>query len=66
MTSQNEMYCNVYFGNKKSPDGSVVHSGDNVTGFGSGDDETIAVNLEKTDPKVSSIWAVITVYSRNK
>src|SRR5207248_2331796 len=27
----------VYFGNKRSSDGSVVHSGDNLTGAGDGD-----------------------------
>lgn len=34
----------VYFGNKNSPCGAVVHSGDNLTGHGDGDDEVITVS----------------------
>src|SRR5215468_7140895 len=35
----------VFFNNLKSPDGSVEHTGDNITGEGEGDDEQIKVNL---------------------
>src|SRR5215213_3017658 len=35
----------VFFNNLKSVDGSVEHTGDNVTGEGEGDDEVIKVNL---------------------
>lgn len=31
----------VYYGQKTSKDGGVIHSGDNLTGEGAGDDETI-------------------------
>ncbi|MBW8901655.1 MAG: TerD family protein, partial [Massilia sp.] len=31
----------VFYNNLKSVDGSVVHSGDNRTGAGEGDDETV-------------------------
>jgi stress response protein SCP2 len=31
----------VYFGQLRSKDGSIVHSGDNLTGAGDGDDEVI-------------------------
>src|ERR1700712_4546669 len=34
----------VFFNNLKSPDGSVEHTGDNLTGAGEGDDEQIKVN----------------------
>lgn len=37
----------VFFGNLKSTCKSVVHSGDNLTGEGDGDDETILVELNK-------------------
>ena len=57
------MYDNVYFINKTSKDGAVKHSGDNLTGVGSGDDETISINLEKVDSSVGTLWAVITIYS---
>jgi len=32
--------------------GSVIHSGDNSTGKGTGDDEVIAVNLDKIDKEI--------------
>jgi len=35
----------VFFNNLKSPDGSVEHMGDNLTGGAEGDDEQIKVNL---------------------
>src|SRR5689334_11347333 len=35
----------IYFGNLKSQNGSVQHSGDNLTGDGDGDDEQIMVDL---------------------
>lgn len=37
----------VYFGNLRSKDGSVVHSGDNTSGAGKGDDEVITVYLDR-------------------
>jgi stress response protein SCP2 len=35
-----------------SQDGAIKHSGDNLTGEGSGDDETIFINLNKVSEKV--------------
>ncbi|MCF3131350.1 TerD family protein [Streptomyces olivochromogenes] len=35
----------VFYNQLKSPDGSVEHTGDNLTGEGDGDDETILVDL---------------------
>src|ERR1700712_2905980 len=35
----------VFFNNLKTPDGSIEHTGDNLTGEGDGDDEVIKVNL---------------------
>ena len=52
----------VYFGNKKSADGSVVHSGDNLTGAGDGDDETINVNLSAIPPSVHKLVFVVNIY----
>src|SRR3954470_18882427 len=37
----------VFFNNLTSPDGSVEHTGDNLTGEGDGDDESIKVNLAR-------------------
>ena len=41
----------VFFNNLKSPDGSVEHTGDNLTGEGEGDDETINVELPLVPPR---------------
>jgi tellurium resistance protein TerD len=35
----------VFYNNLTSPDGSVEHTGDNLTGEGEGDDESVKVNL---------------------
>ena len=52
----------VYYNNLKSPDEAVVHSGDNLTGDGDGDDEQIVVDLAKIDSKVAEINVVVTVH----
>ena len=52
----------VFYNNLKSPDGSVEHTGDNLTGAGDGDDEQIKVDLSKTDSKVSEICIVVTIH----
>ncbi|WP_019458113.1 TerD family protein [Acinetobacter sp. GG2] len=51
----------VYFGQLQSKDGSIRHSGDNLTGAGSGDDEVIRVNLNQIPVQVKSL--VFTVNS---
>lgn len=51
----------VWFRDLKSKDGSIVHSGDNRTGSGDGDDETIKVDLTRVPDWVKSI--VFTVNS---
>ncbi|MCF2437272.1 TerD family protein [Streptomyces thinghirensis] len=35
----------MFFNNKQTPDTTIVHTGDNRTGEGAGDDEAINVNL---------------------
>jgi tellurium resistance protein TerD len=52
----------VFYNNLKSPDGSVEHTGDNLTGAGEGDDEQIKIDLSKIDPKVSEICVVVTIH----
>ena len=41
----------------------MIHSGDNLTGEGEGDDEVITINLDDLPENVESIWPVITIYS---
>ena len=51
----------VYFAQLKSKDGSIVHTGDNLTGEGDGDDEQIIVDLSRVPENVASL--VFTVNS---
>jgi tellurium resistance protein TerD len=52
----------VFFNNLRSPDGSVEHTGDNLTGEGEGDDETIIVNLAAVPPEVERIVFPVSIY----
>jgi tellurium resistance protein TerD len=52
----------VFFNNLKSPDGSVEHTGDNLTGEGEGDDETINVELPLVPPDVEKIVFTVSIY----
>lgn len=54
----------VFFNQLKSKDGAVRHAGDNLTGAGDGDDETMTVNLPAVSPAVQNIVFVITSYSQ--
>lgn len=52
----------VFYNQKTSPDGAVVHSGDNLTGAGEGDDETLSVDLPGVDPQVQRIVFAVTIH----
>jgi tellurium resistance protein TerD len=52
----------VFFNNLKSPDGSVEHTGDNLTGEGEGDDEAIKVNLAAVPADVERIVFPVSIY----
>lgn len=54
----------VWFNQLRSKDGSAQHTGDNLTGAGDGDDETIRVDLSAVHPTVTQIVFVISSYSR--
>ncbi len=57
----NEKYF-VYYNNLESSDGAVMSSGDDRTGEGGGDDETIRVELSKVDAAIQEIVFVVTIY----
>ncbi|MCB5280748.1 TerD family protein [Arthrobacter sp. AL08] len=54
----------VFFNQLTSKDGAIRHTGDNLTGAGEGDDETLMVNLPGVSPAVAHIVFVITSYSQ--
>ncbi|CAM9173186.1 unnamed protein product, partial [Heterosigma akashiwo] len=53
----------AFYNQLSACDGSVVHSGDNRTGEGDGDDETVTINFESLPQHVKVIAIVVTAYS---
>lgn len=56
----------IYFGNLKSQDGSVQHTGDNLTGQGEGDDEQIHIDLNRIPSHVQKLVFVVNIYDAVK
>lgn len=56
----------IYYNNLKSPDESVIHTGDNLTGAGDGDDEKIQVDLSKISADVHEICFVVTIHKADE
>jgi tellurium resistance protein TerD len=52
----------IFYNQAKSVDGSVQHSGDNRTGAGDGDDESIVVELDKVPADVDKIAVCVTIH----
>ncbi len=52
----------VFYNQLTSPDGAVVHSGDNRTGDKDGDDEVVTVDLAKVAADVVELPIVVTIH----
>lgn len=52
----------IFYGNKKSADGSVEHMGDNTTGAGEGDDEVVEVKLSGVPAAIEKIAFSVTIH----
>jgi len=52
----------VFYGNLVSADGSIEHTGDNLTGEGEGDDEQIKLNLAAMPAEVDKIVFAVSIY----
>ncbi|WP_029135199.1 TerD family protein [Nakamurella lactea] len=52
----------VFYNNLRSKDGSVQHQGDNRTGAGDGDDETVLIDLDRVAAHINSIVFIVTSY----
>ena len=52
----------VFFNNLRSPEGSVEHTGDNLTGEGEGDDEVINVDLAAVPQECDKIVFPVSIY----
>lgn len=59
----NQVLDVVWFKQLQSRDGSLVHSGDNRTGDGDGDDERINVNLSAVPSQVKSLVFVVNSFT---
>jgi tellurium resistance protein TerZ len=53
----------VWFRQLKSSDGSVIHSGDNRTGAGDGDDESVTVHLDRLPERVTQIVFLVNSFT---
>ncbi len=53
----------AFYQQLSSRDGSVRHSGDNLTGEGRGDDEVISVDLARLPQQISSVVFVVSSYA---
>ncbi|MFD1213728.1 TerD family protein [Arthrobacter sp. GCM10027362] len=51
----------IFYNQRAAADGSVVHEGDNRTGEGGGDDETILVDLSAMAPDVERVVFVVSI-----
>ena len=52
----------VFFNNLTTPDGTVEHTGDNLTGEGEGDDEQVKVNLAGLPAEVDKVVFPVSIY----
>ncbi len=52
----------VFYNNLRSPDGSIEHTGDNLTGEGDGDDEVINVNLVAVPPQIDAVVFPVSIH----
>ena len=52
----------IFYNNLKSTDGSVVHTGDNQTGEGEGDDERLEIDLSRVPADIERISITVTIH----
>lgn len=52
----------IFYNNLASVEGSVKHTGDNRTGEGDGDDESLKINLDLVPADVAKIVFVVTIH----
>ncbi|MEU4807947.1 TerD family protein [Nocardia fluminea] len=52
----------IFYNNLRSPEGTIEHTGDNLTGEGDGDDEIINVDLAATPPSITNIFFPVSIH----
>jgi tellurium resistance protein TerD len=69
LTAKNNLYDSrafVYFRNLEARNSVVIHTGDNLTGDGDGDDERLIIDLESMPVEVVQIPIVCCIYDAAK
>lgn len=52
----------IFYHNLKGPNNSIIHSGDNRTGKGDGDDESATINFDAIPENVEILVIAVTIY----
>lgn len=52
----------IYYNQLRSPEGALEHTGDNRSGQGEGDDETLRVDLSKIPAGIEKIMVTVTIH----
>ncbi|WP_118775499.1 TerD family protein [Haemophilus haemolyticus] len=52
----------IFYNQLVSPCGGVEHTGDNLTGDGDGDDESVIVLLDKVESNIKSLFITVTIH----
>jgi tellurium resistance protein TerD len=52
----------IFYNQLRSTDGSVEHTGDNLTGAGEGDDEVVMVDLSKVPADIQKVAFTVTIH----
>ncbi|CUI07513.1 TerD family protein [Massilia antarctica] len=52
----------IFYNNLKSADGSITHSGDNTTGAGDGDDESVTIDLASVPADIDKVVLAVTIH----
>ena len=53
----------IFYNQDASPEGSVKYMGDNRTGDGDGDDETIIIQLDRVPANIEKISVCVTIHN---
>lgn len=56
----------IFYNNLEGGKGSIVHTGDNLTGEGEGDDEVIKVDLQMVPESIDKVAITVTIYEATK
>jgi tellurium resistance protein TerD len=56
----------IFYGNLRSKCDSILHAGDNRTGEGEGDDESIRIDLAKVPADIQKLVFVVTIHEADK